>query len=290
MTIEHVFTPAARACAQYTALSGIISKAIDTAEGWTMGSKSPDVVHVFGTFDKATSEILRCYKSVQIPTLLTLCDGLGTIAHGQRDIDKRMLTHNRRHMLMQASAISVSGDEEQTAIEGAFRGIETVNITNAVVTATTTVDDTCRQYMELYTKVTEQHEEKTEKAIADTLAHAKTDGTKAMQTVLHTLLRARYLNTRGKLDDAQLAIIAQIFIHTDYDEDLLAAQLPKLRLGTFASRLLALIEAKGFITEGFMPIAPARHPLKMRTIEAHKVVETKVKTTDDKAKHDDDNQ
>ena len=57
-----------------------------------------------------------------------------------------------------------------------------------------------------------------------------------------------------------------MLISTTYDEDCLAYLLPRMRLKTFTAQLLNLLQERQLLSEGFMPIVMARHPLKIKNV------------------------
>ncbi len=98
------------------------------------------------------------------------------------------------------------------------------------------------------------------------MALVKVDAADEVAVVSKQLLYDKYLNTRGLLTTKRLEETAQLLIRTDYDEDRLAALLPKLGITTFTQELLALLEEQSLLTEGFMPIKRGKKPLKIITV------------------------
>ena len=90
--------------------------------------------------------------------------------------------------------------------------------------------------------------------------------TQPLKSVCAKLLYARYLNNRGLLSTPHLEELGQMFLETDYDEDKLAIIIPHIKLQKFTAELLALLDERGYISEGFMPIGRTRKPLKLITI------------------------
>ena len=105
-----------------------------------------------------------------------------------------------------------------------------------------------------------------QETIEKKLALAKVDAADKVALVSKQLLYDKYLNTRGLLTTKRLEETAQLLICTDYDEDRLAALLPKLGITTFTQELLALLEEQSLLTEGFMPIKRSKKQLKINAV------------------------
>ena len=141
--------------------------------------------------------------------------------------------------------------------------------------------------MQLYQEAIEKHEQTVNSEILKTItsatqAYVKSnkdkvqtamvisggsgDGMKEIKKVCAHLLYARYLNNRGLLTSQRQEELAQVLINTTYDEDCLAYLLPRMRLKTFTAQLLNLLQERQLLSEGFMPIDMARHPLKIKNV------------------------
>ena len=118
----------------------------------------------------------------------------------------------------------------------------------------------------LYSTTMAKHERTVQETIEKKLALAKVDAADEVAVVSKQLLYDKYLNTRGLLTTKRLEETAQLLIRTDYDEDRLAALLPKLGITTFTQELLALLEEQSLLTEGFMPIKRSKKQLKINAV------------------------
>lgn len=85
--------------------------------------------------------------------------------------------------------------------------------------------------------------------------------------MLSGILYSRYLNNRGLFSLPRHKEMARALVNTAYDEDLLLQLLSRTKTKTFAAELMALLADEGLLTEGFMPLPPARHPLKLKTFK-----------------------
>lgn len=288
MNISIVFTPQAEKAQPYVALAQQLREQVATLDSSFVVASSPDIVHVFGGFDKATQALLAKYRDMRIPTVLTACDALAAYTADKQTIDRSQLSRSRRHLLMLATAVHAVGNEEGAAMAATAPKADVSVIANPVVTTTVSAKAMAAGFMQLYQEAIEKHEQAVNSEIlkiitSATQAYVKGnkgkeqsamaaisggsgDGMKEIKKVCAHLLYARYLNNRGLLTSQRQEELAQVLISTTYDEDCLAYLLPRMRLKTFTAQLLNLLQERQLLSEGFMPIDMARHPLKIKNV------------------------
>ena len=180
------------------------------------------------------------------------------------------------------------GNEEGAALAATAPKADVSVIANPVVTTTVSAKAMAAGFMQLYQEAIEKHEQTVNSEILKTITSATQayargnkgkeqsavavisggsgDGMKEIKKVCAHLLYARYLNNRGLLTSQRQEELAQVLISTTYDEDCLAYLLPRMRLKTFTAQLLNLLQERQLLSEGFMPIDMARHPLKIKNV------------------------
>ena len=288
MNISIVFTSQAEKAQPYVALAQQLREQVATLDSSFVVASSPDIVHVFGGFDKATQALLAKYRNMRIPTVLTACDALAAYTAGKQTIDRSQLSRSRRKLLMLATAVHAVGNEEGAALAATAPKADVSVIANPVVTTTVSAKAMAASFMQLYQEAIEKHEQTVNSEILKTITSATQayargnkgkeqsavavisggsgDGMKEIKKVCAHLLYARYLNNRGLLTSQRQEELAQVLISTTYDEDCLAYLLPRMRLKTFTAQLLNLLQERQLLSEGFMPIDMARHPLKIKNV------------------------
>lgn len=287
MNISIVFTSQAKKAQPYVALAQQLREQVATLDSSFVVASSPDIVHVFGGFDKATQALLAKYRDMRIPTVLTACDALAAYTAGKQTIDRSQLSRSRRKILMLATAVHAVGNEEGAALAATAPKADVSVVANPVVTTTVSAKTMAASFMQLYQEAIEKHEQTVNSEILKTItsatqAYVKSnkdkgqtamvisggsgDGMKEIKKVCAHLLYARYLNNRGLLTSQRQEELAQVLISTTYDEDCLAYLLPRMRLKTFTAQLLNLLQERQLLSEGFMPIDMARHPLKIKNV------------------------
>lgn len=288
MNISIVFTSQAEKAQPYVALAQQLREQVATLDNSFVVASSPDIVHVFGGFDKATQALLAKYRDMRIPTVLTACDALAAYTADKQTIDRSQLSRSRRKLLMLATAVHAVGNEEGAALAATAPKADVSVIANPVVTTTVSAKAMAAGFMQLYQEAIEKHEQAVNSEILKTITSATQayargnkgkekiaaaaisggsgDGMKEIKKVCAHLLYARYLNNRGLLTSQRQEELAQVLISTTYDEDCLAYLLPRMRLKTFTAQLLNLLQERQLLSEGFMPIDMARHPLKIKNV------------------------
>ena len=271
MNISIVFTSQAKKAQPYVALAQQLREQVATLDSSFVVASSPDIVHVFGGFDKATQALLAKYRDMRIPPVLTACDALAAYTAGKQTIDRSQLSRSRRKLLMLATAVHAVGNEEGAALAATAPKADVSVVANPVVTTTVSPKAMAASFMQLYQEAIEKHEayvksNKDKGQTAMVISGGSGDGMKEIKKVCAHLLYARYLNNRGLLTSQRQEELAQVLISTTYDEDCLAYLLPRMRLKTFTAQLLNLLQERQLLSEGFMPIDMARHPLKIKNV------------------------
>ena len=257
----------------YNELHDLLRVGLAAHDGARIVADGADIVHLFGSYDRATLRLLSWYRRHMIPTVLTICDGLSAFTHYERDphAPKRGL---KSHILRKATAVHAMGNEEKDFISSISDTIKTAVIKNPIVTSQCTVDGTIRQFMSLYTSAIAANDKIVDEYIEGIIK--KSEATEPeLKSILYALLHSRYLNNRNLLSDERLTKLSRKLTDTVYNEDKLAVCLKSLRIDDYTARLLTLLESKTMLTEGFMPIEPSRNPLKQNPMSMPKSKDTK---------------
>ena len=150
MNISIVFTSQAEKAQPYVALAQQLREQVATLDSSFVVASSPDIVHVFGGFDKATQALLAKYRDMRIPTVLTACDALAAYTAGKQTIDRSQLSRSRRKLLMLATAVHAVGNEEGAALAATAPKADVSVVANPVVTTTVSAKTMAAGFMQLY--------------------------------------------------------------------------------------------------------------------------------------------
>lgn len=266
MNISIVFTTEGPSCQAYLDMVEGLRGMLNQDAAHHIGNENPDIVHLFGQFDWKTRHLLDRYHDLQIPTVLTVCNALSTYTQKSAELKQKTGRMLKKQVLKRATAIHAIGETEAAALQISMPDLQVSIIANAAVTGATSFKEMTNELIQLYSATLSKHEQAVQEAIEKKMASAKVDAANEVHKVCKQLLYGRYLNKRGLLTTERLEETANLLISTDYDEDLLAALLPKLGLKTFTEELLALLEEEALLTEGFMPIKRGKKPLKIITV------------------------
>lgn len=275
MNISTIFTAKTRQMPQYTCMADMLHTEAEHMDSCFFTDTAPDIVHVFGRFDKATADAVARCRQLHIPTVLTVCDALGAFADGRQTIGHTQFMAQRRRLLTAASAVHATGQEEGVAIAATAPKANVTVIANPVVTSCILPHDMAKAFAQLYLHTIETHERLIGEQIGRTIAAAmKKAGTpgeqaKTLSEVCARIMYARYLNNRGLLSLQRVGTLAEMFNTVVYDEAALATLLPRMGMRGFTASLLALLYERGLVSEGFMPIDMAHKPLQLKTFTAH---------------------
>ena len=267
MTISIIFTSEAARSDAYSDMYGMLRTCIAADHVHDISDVNPDIVHLFGAFDRETSSLLTRYRKLCIPVVLTVCNALAAFTRHGPDIHQSSMHLLPKRILRKASAVVATGQQEAWALETAMDGRHVKEVRNAAVTGTVSAETMTEQLLRIYGDTVEQHEQHVQQDIAKTVSSVSANLSDTIRMVCALILYARYLNNRGQLTASRLSQMAQLLVSSDYDEDLLARILSKLHLKTFTARLLAYMEDNSLITEGFMPIPRAPRPLSVNTVD-----------------------
>ena len=150
MNISIVFTSQAKKAQPYVALAQQLREQVATLDSSFVVASSPDIVHVFGGFDKATKALLAKYRDMRIPTVMTACDALAAYTAGKQTIDRSQLSRSRRKLLMLATAVHAVGNEEGAALAATAPKADVSVVANPVVTTTVSAKTMTASFMQLY--------------------------------------------------------------------------------------------------------------------------------------------
>lgn len=257
----------------YGELAAVLAKTLNDKETAVNAGVSPDIVHLFGSYDTATLKRLQWCRRHKVPTVLTIRDGLAAFTRGKRapHASGRGLTGR---VLAAASAVHATGYEEEEFIKAACKDATVCTIPNSCVTSLIDAPAMAGRFRRLYAETMQANERQVSDAINTVIRKAHVEQPE-LRDITHALLYTEYLNNRGLLDDGCLRSFALLLITTNYDEDLLAGILNAIGSHGYLATLLKLLETRGLITEGFMPVCAAATPLTLYTMSTPGKLETR---------------
>lgn len=256
MRIQVYISPAQQADAVSQKLAALLHEALLKADEMEPVDERPDLIHVLGLGDRATTSLISRANRMRIPLVISPS---GAYQPWQRSTPSaHLLTSPRQHR--NTIAIHVLSQIEQenltTVMPSAAKNQPSVLIANPVVTATISEEQFCQQMLALYADTVRRHDEAVRQDIdAKTAAQNEPDG--AINNILRLTSYASYQHQQGHIARSTLDQLAATLTNSNYDEALFAERLAQVGLTTFFTQIEALMQDHGTLTEGFMPI-PAK--------------------------------
>lgn len=218
-----------------------------------VADENPDIVHVFGLWNKHYADIIAEFTSHEIPVVFTSLDGLPPL------IGKtcKMSTHAYyiRKITKAATITQVCGTIEEGIVKSISKKARLKIIMNPSYTSLTSREKLLDNMEQLYENVASIHERRIRSNIrsrVETLTHC--DDT--AKEICFQMLYLKYLLHRGCIPRSSINELASTLTTSDYNEDNLALTIKKLGIFKMASRAMKVMSNLGILTEGFMPMPP----------------------------------
>ena len=218
--------------------------------------RHPDLVHLFGLWNKESIKAIHWFKVRRIPIVFTSLDGLPALNPTVKGVSgQSALNSCLKKVSSLVEVVHVCGSVEETAIRDLCKEAKTVCIKNCYYTRLTSKPSMLQALEKLYVSVVEKHDEEVRQTITDRIKEANiTD--KAMATIASRLLMLHTLYIKGSIPQNFLDDLSALLVKTDYDEKHLCSVLRRLKLYKFASRAMQILADCSTLTEGFMPMPP----------------------------------
>uniref|UniRef100_A0AB33JHL9 Uncharacterized protein n=1 Tax=Prevotella sp. GTC17260 TaxID=3236796 RepID=A0AB33JHL9_9BACT len=206
-------------------------------------NKSVDLIHIMGKLDLALLRLIKTANSKKIPILYSPLASIVSWQHSplQYALKKCHLTFH------------ATGKHEKQYIQQHFQPHEVYLVKNPIVTNDGASSDLYKQLLELYTKVTSEHDQQIRRQIKQQVDQFESTDHQ-LQTLCNEFLYAQYLFHRDSLNPAFAQQLADKMQTADYNEDLMGEILQKLEIYSFVASLEQAMLQTTTLTEGFIPI------------------------------------
>ena len=218
----------------------------------TIVDTNPDIVHIFGLWNRHYANVAAKYAKRGIPVVFTSLDGLPQLMRMYR---KPMSTCRIRRITRVAAVTQVCGATEEGIVRRIDSKAQCEIIRNPSYTTLTSAEELLTSIEHLYVKVVDEHDKKIRSGISNRVAalHGCDD---AMKEICSQMLYLKYLLHRGSIPKGFITNLASTLTATDYDEDKMAATMKRLGTYKMSARAMQVMGDLGILTEGFMPMPP----------------------------------
>lgn len=244
-------------------LSTLLHEELAKKDVLTLTDVAPDVVHVFGDWDKKTVDAVCEIHRKAIPIIYTSLKGLQVVSIESEDGNAIIVKQNRRKILQTVDTVHVCGEKEKQTIEKYYRKASTKLIQNSAFTSLTDSETMINQMLSLYETTAKCHDEKIRTKISARV-EKQNCGDKNINEILNQMLYIKYLMLRGGITQTLLDTLSMTMTRLQYDEDLMTTIVERMKLLDFSSSLLSVLEQKAGLTEGFMPFKAMNNKLTKR--------------------------
>lgn len=202
---------------------------------------APDLVHICGKWSSMVASSIKHYTNKGIPVVFTSANGLTDLLTPQSSTLAPTVFH-------------CCGPAEARLLNAILPKANVVVIANEEFTSTINVETMLTQFNNLYTKTYNDHDASVKSKIIERVNKSGVDDD-AILNICTQLYYLHYTFKRETIRQSLLNILSNDLINSNYDEDIMRQTLNELKLTSFAASVMALLEEKSHLTEGFMPIA-----------------------------------
>lgn len=202
---------------------------------------APDLVHICGKWSSMVASSIKHYTNKGVPVVFTSANGLTDLLTPQSSTLAPTVFH-------------CCGPAEARLLNTIIPKARIVIIANEEFTSTTNVELMLKQFNNLYTKTYNDHDASVKAKIAEKVKKSNIND----DVILEICTRLFYLHysfKRETIRQSMLDSLSDDFINSNYDEEIMRQTLNDLKLTSFTASVMALLEEKSHLTEGFMPIA-----------------------------------
>ncbi len=219
--------------------------------------RNPDIVHLFGLWNKESIKVIHDFNVRRIPIVFTSLDGLTALkATGKSVTGQGATSRFIKKVSSSVDAVHVCGTVEEAAIHEICREATTVCIRNCYYTHLISKFSMLQALENLYVSVVEKHDEEVRLAIAKRIKEANISD-KLIASIISRLLFLHTLYIKGCIPKTFLDDLSALLVDADYDEKLLCNVLHTLKLYKFTSSAMQILADFSCLAEGFMPMPPA---------------------------------
>lgn len=235
-------------------LLSTIAKGISHVNDVEVVDNAPDLVHICGKWSSVVASSIKHYTNKGVPVVFTSANGLTDLLTPQSSTLAPTVFH-------------CCGPAEARLLNAILPKANVVVIANEEFTSTINVETMLTQFNNLYIKTYNDHDASVRSKIIERVKKSGVDDD-AILNICTRLFYLHYSFKRETIRQSMLDSLSDDFINSNYDEDVMRQTLNDLKLTSFAASVMALLEEKSHLTEGFMPITAfadktMRHMMKL---------------------------
>lgn len=219
--------------------------------GHIMTADYPDLVHIWGAWDKHTIKEIHCWQKTYMPVVFSSSQGLAALCNKSDGLHSAIKRNAIKTICRLADVIIVQGPQEHALIKQISKTEATI-LLNPFVTSLISEQEAASILHQTYTSLYESHDSKMKSRCQERARQYTSD--EIMVGIISHILYIKYLFRHGTCYDTDLKQLAENFMALDTDENVLSDTLQRMKMQTFAQHLMAIMEKRGYLTEGFMPV------------------------------------
>lgn len=237
-------------------LAALLRKALEQADEVESVNEQPDLIHVLGLGDRATTSLIRRAKRLRIPLVISPLGAFQPWMSSKPSPHVLTSTRHHRNTIAIHAISEIERENLATILPPSVADKVMVHIANPIVTTAISEEGFCQQMRALYADTAYRHDEAIRKEIDEkTDALKETDGD--INNILRQTFYANYQHQQGHIAQSTLERLADTLTNSNYDESLFAERIEQIGLTAFFTQMETLMQERGMLTEGFMPI-PAK--------------------------------
>jgi uncharacterized membrane-anchored protein YhcB (DUF1043 family) len=209
-----------------------------------------DLLHLFGVWDLKASRLARKARKMGIPYIISPLGGLSqwNMHHPSTKRFIQRLCY-QKSMVKHADAILVTTPMEMQYLRKLKWNFQLYRIPNPILTHFLSNAEMRDRMEEVYGKVSSRHEKFKAEQIRRLIGEESPE-----HAILRQLLQIRSRMSHQNIPQEYFEVLHGLLHDTDYDDDLLAEQIKKLKLLKFSRRIFKVMTIRTGLTEGFMPV------------------------------------
>lgn len=254
MRIQFITPARTRAGDMHIAMCDVLRHGLCGRDDIQLVDGNPDIVHVFGRWDRHHVSLVRKLRARGLPVLFTCADGFAGACRmrgrGAASLSQRLCA---RSIARHGACIHVGGRCEESIVRSMEPKALIMVMASPLMTASTDIDSFLDNILYIYNKVCKESDEMAREAICNTLD--RNDVTQPVERLfVQRLLYLAHLYKKGCIPQSFLDETVSFMVSSDYDEEEARNILHKLKIFKYASQCMHLLAETSSLTEGFMPV------------------------------------
>lgn len=211
----------------------------------------PDIVHIWGEWNEQTIKEIKHWKRIFTPVVFSSLQGLSELCTNSGSTISALKKKDVRTVCRLSDIVIVQGQKEHDLVEKYGKKDATI-LLNPTVTSIVSEQETASLLNQIYTSLYQSHDKRMQEQCQKRSQQATAD--ESMSPILAQILYVRYLFQHGTCYDSNLTQLSESLKKLDTDEERLSNVFQRIKIKTFTQRIMAIMEQRGYLSEGFMPI------------------------------------